>query len=233
VVGAIGLEGKMGKILVVDDEPGIVRFLHRVLESDGHDVLVAADGAEALRMNSTHTPDLILLDVLMPGISGVGVLAAVLTENPAARVVVLSAMGDVETRARCLELGAADYLLKPFPITELLALVRERLRQPATTPAEPADELRCGAVRLNLRTGRLESGDVAVELSQREFALIQHLMLKAGDVCSRAELLGEVWGYSFDPGSNVVDVTIARLRAKFRALPIETVRNVGYLLRPA
>jgi DNA-binding response OmpR family regulator len=223
----------MGKILVVDDEPGIVRFLHRVLESDGHDVLVAVDGAEGLRMNGTHAPDLILLDVLMPGISGVGVLAAVLTENPAARVVVLSAMGDVETRARCLELGATDYLLKPFPITELLALVRERLAQPGATPAVPAAELRCGGIRLDLQTERLESDDVAVDLSHREFALIQHLMRKAGDVCTRAELLDEVWGYSFDPGSNVVDVTIARLRAKVRGLRIETVRNVGYLLRSA
>jgi DNA-binding response OmpR family regulator len=221
----------MAKILVIDDEPGITRFLRRALESDGHRVLVASDGAEGLRINREHQPDLILLDLLMPGVGGIGVLAAVLAEDSRARVVVLSALGDVDTRVRCLELGAADFLPKPFAIAELLARIRNGLREGRADRG--SNVLRCGSVQLNLRTRRLECDDEAVDLSAREFALIQHLMRHAGAVCSRAELLSEVWGYAFDPGSNVVDVAIARLRGRVRGLPIRTVRNVGYCLRPA
>jgi len=220
----------MGKILVIDDEPGIVRFLRRALESDGHTVLVATDGAEGLRANGEHVPDLVLLDLLMPGVGGLGVLAAILAEDPGARVVVLSAMGDVDTRVRCLELGAADFLPKPFAIAELLARVRCRAREAVAAVRIP-EVLRCGAVRLDLHTRRLYSDGAEIDLSRREFALVRHLMRNAGGVCSREELLSEVWGYAFDPGSNVVDVAVARLRGKIRGLRIDTIRNVGYSLR--
>jgi DNA-binding response OmpR family regulator len=226
----------MGKILVVDDEPGIVRFVRRALEGEGHTVVVAHDGASGLRLNTEHDPDLVILDLLMPGISGFGVLAALLADRPDARVIVLSAVGDVHARVRCLDLGAADYLVKPFAIAELLVRVRSRLREsphPDQVPDAGPATLRVGDLRLDLRSRRLDSGDHHIELSQREFALIQHLMQHAGSVCTRAELLSEVWGYAFDPGSNVVDVTIGRLRSKIRALRIETVRNVGYALRQA
>jgi DNA-binding response OmpR family regulator len=221
----------MSKILVVDDEPGIIRFVRRALEADGNTVLTANDGAGALRLSAEHDPDLVILDLLMPGLSGFGVLAAMLAERSHARVLVLSAVADVQVRVRCLELGAADYLMKPFAIAELMARVRHQLREPsADSNGQESGVLTYGALRLDLRERRLVCGDDSIDLSQRECAVMQHLMRKGGSVCTRGELLSEVWGYAFDPGSNVVDVTIARLRSKIRMLRIDTVRNVGYAL---
>lgn len=222
----------MAKILVIDDEPGIVRFVRRALESDGHVVLSAHDGATGLQASAEHEPDLVVLDLLMPGLSGFGVLAALLADDPAARVLVLSAVGDVQARVRCLELGAADYLVKPFAVAELLARLRSRLRGPAPQ-TEQREALSSGDLRLDQRTRRLQYAGGSIELSHREFTLMEHLIRHAGAVCTRAELLSEVWGYAFDPGSNVVDVTVARLRSKIRGLKIETIRNVGYALREA
>ena len=226
----------MAKVLVIDDEPGIVRFVRRALESAGYAVMTAPDGATGLRLGLELDPDLVILDLLMPGVSGFGVLAGLLADRPHARVLVLSAIEDVATRVRCLELGAADYLVKPFALAELLARMQSRLREPAPT-ADPAvdllESLCVGDLRLNQRTRRLHRDGDSIDLSNREFTLIQHLMQHAGDVCSRAELLSEVWGYAFDPGSNVVDVTVARLRSKIRGLKIDTVRNVGYALHGA
>lgn len=221
----------MGKILVVDDEPGIIRFVRRALEAEGHTVLTAHDGTTALRLSSDHDPDLVVLDLLMPGLSGLGVLAALLAERPRTRVLVLSAVGDVDMRVRCLELGAADYLTKPFAIAELIARVNKRVRGPGQEAvSESSRVLTYGDFRLDLRARRLEYADQTIELSQREAAVLQHLIRRGGEVCTRAELLSEVWGYAYDPGSNVVDVTIARLRSKLSALRIDTVRNVGYAL---
>jgi DNA-binding response OmpR family regulator len=220
------------KILVVDDEPGVLRFIRRALETEGYTVLTASDGAEGLRLAAEHRPALVILDLVMPGLSGTAVLAALLTDRNKARVLVLSAVGDVLARVRCLDAGAVDFLPKPFAVAELLARVRTRLRDTGTGDRE-VEELRCGSFKLDLRTRRLHSTTRHVELSQREFALMQHLMRNAGTVCTRAELLSEVWGYAFDPGSNVVDVTIARLRSKIKDLRIETVRNVGYSLQHA
>jgi DNA-binding response OmpR family regulator len=224
----------MSKILVIDDEPGILRFVRRALESDGYTVLTTTDGAEGLRLAAENRPDLVVLDLVMPGLSGNAVLAALLADESTSRVLVLSAVGDVQARVRCLDAGAVDFLPKPFAVAELLARVRSRLREVANASGRTADdELHCGPLRLDLRTRRLHSGTRHVELSQREFALMQHLMRHAGLVCTRTELLSEVWGYAFDPGSNVVDVTIARLRSKIHDLRIETVRNVGYSLQLA
>jgi DNA-binding response OmpR family regulator len=221
----------MGKILVVDDEPGIIRFVRRALESNGHTVLTAHDGSTALTLSGEHDPDLVILDLLMPGLSGLGVLAAILAERPQTRILVLSAVGDVQMRVRCLELGAADYLMKPFAIAELIARVNKRVRtQSQDYTADATNVLVFGDLRLDLRARRLECADDSIELSQREAAVMQQLIRRAGAVCTRAELLSEVWGYAFDPGSNVVDVTVARLRAKIRSLRIDTVRNVGYAL---
>lgn len=223
----------MTKILVIDDEPGIQRFICRALESEGYTVLTASDGAEGLRLAAEHRPALVVLDLVMPGLSGTAVLAALLTDRSDTRVLVLSAVGDVQARVRCLDAGAVDFLPKPFAVAELLARVRSRLRDAGGEQSGAGEELRCGNLKLDLRTRRLDSATRRVELSQREFALMQHLMRRAGAVCTRTELLGEVWGYAFDPGSNVVDVTIARLRSKIKDLRIDTVRNVGYSLRPS
>lgn len=223
----------MTKILVIDDEPGILRFIRKALESEGFTVLVATDGADGLRLAAEHRPSLVILDLVLPGLSGTAVLAALLTDRIDARVLVLSAIGDVQARVRCLDAGAVDFLPKPFALADLLARVRTQLLEAGAEERSPLDELTCGALRLDLRSRQLHSSTRHVELSQREFALMRHLMRNAGAVCTRTELLSEVWGYAFDPGSNVVDVTIARLRSKIKDLRIETVRNVGYSLQQA
>jgi two-component system, OmpR family, response regulator len=144
-------------------------------------------------------------------------------------VLVLSAAGDVESKVRCLELGAADYLTKPFALAELVARVRTRLRR-RESAAEPEPVLSAGKLRLDLRRRTAELGGRAVALSAREFVLLSHLVRRAGQVCTREELLADVWGYTFDPGTNVVDVYVRRIRAKLGAGLVETVRNVGYAL---
>ena len=138
----------------------------------------------------------------------------------------LSAISDVEAKVRCLDLGAADYLTKPFSLAELLARIRTRVRDQSAAP--PPKHLRVGGLMLDLQRQAAGRGDGLVSLANREFLLLEHLMRNAGGVCTREELLAAVWGYSFDPGTNVVDVYVGRLRSKLGADVVETVRNVGY-----
>jgi DNA-binding response OmpR family regulator len=222
----------MATILVVDDEPDLVRFVRRALEAEGYQVLTATDGADGLRIALTKKPDLMVLDLRMPEVDGEAVLAAVLASSPATRILVLSAAADVEARIRCLEQGAVDILAKPFAIRELLARIRFRLRE--ATGKDP-DEflLQVGPITLDVRTRRLRIDGGEAVLSEREFLLMQHFMRKPDAVCSRSELLSAVWGYDFDPATNVVDVCVRRLRAKMARDLIQTVRNVGYQLQSA
>jgi DNA-binding response OmpR family regulator len=222
----------MTTILVVDDEPELVSFVRRALEAEGYTVLTAAGGAEGLRLALTRKPDLMVLDLRMPEVDGEAVMAGVLARSPATRVLVLSAVADVEARIRCLEQGAVDILSKPFAIQELLVRVRSRLRMP--TEKSPDDfVLRVGPIRLDVRARRLRVDGAEAVLSEREFLLMQHFMRKPDIVCSRSELLAAVWGYDFDPATNVVDVCVRRLRAKMTRDVIQTVRNVGYQLQSA
>ena len=167
-----------------------------------------------------------MLDLLLPSLDGVTVLQEIMEARPSQRVLVLSALSDVETKVRCLEFGASDYVSKPFSLAELLARIRARLRQPASGPEQQLLDVR--RVTLDLTRRVADSGAGPVSLSEREFLLLEHLMRRDGEVCSRQRLLADVWGYAFDPGSNVVDVCVGRLRAKLGADVIETVRNVGY-----
>jgi DNA-binding response OmpR family regulator len=222
----------MTQILVVDDEPELVRFVRRALEAEGYQVLTATDGADGLRLALTRMPDLMVLDLRMPGVDGEAVLAGVLVRSPGTRVLVLSAAADVEARVRCLEQGAVDFLAKPFAIRELLVRVRSRLR----TPTERGPDeylLRAGLITLDVRGRRLRVNGQEASLSEREFLLMQHFMRHPDAVCSRSELLSAVWGYDFDPATNVVDVCVRRLRAKVSRDVIQTVRNVGYQLQSA
>jgi two-component system, OmpR family, response regulator len=216
----------VARVLVVDDEPRIASFVSRALSAEGFDVDSAADGIEGFSLASTGRYELVILDLLLPGLDGVAVLEELIQARPEQRVLVLSALSDVDNRVRCLELGASDYLPKPFAVAELVARVRARLRQPASGPDERV--LRVGRVSLDLVRRTADVGDGRVSLSEREFLLLERLLLARGDVRSRERLLSEVWGYSFDPGSNVVDVCVGRLRAKLGAEVIETVRGVGY-----
>lgn len=216
----------MARILVVDDEPRIVSFVSRGLAAAGFAIDSARDGVRALDLVSSRPYELVVLDLLLPGIDGMAVLRQIIERKPEQRVLILSALSDVESKVRCLELGASDYLAKPFALTELVARVRARLRQPGGAPMGRTLEL--GRVRLDLRRRTADSGAGPAGLSEREFLLLEHLMRANGETCSREELLSGVWGYSFDPGSNVVDVYVGRLRSKLGPEVIETVRNVGY-----
>ncbi|HET9249337.1 MAG TPA: response regulator transcription factor [Actinomycetota bacterium] len=216
----------MAKVLVVDDEPRIVNFVSRALAAEGFQVDGAHDGARALELATGRRYELVVLDLLLPQLDGMSVLQGLMEHRPEQRVLVLSALSDVETKVRCLEFGASDYLTKPFSLAELIARVRARLRQPAAGPRHRF--LDAGGLRLDLTRRVAEVDGRRATLSEREFLLLEHLMRAEGDVCSRQQLLADVWGYSFDPGSNVVDVCVGRLRTKLGAGVIETVRNVGY-----
>ncbi len=211
---------------MVDDEPRIVSFVSRALSAEGFQVDGAQDGIRALEMASTGSYELVVLDLLLPHLDGMSVLQRLMETHPDQRVLVLSALADVETKVRCLEFGASDYLSKPFSLAELIARVRARLRQPGIGPRHQV--LRGGGLTLDLTRRVVEMDGRRVTLSEREFLLLEHLMRQEGEVRSRQRLLADVWGYSFDPGSNVVDVCVGRLRAKLGGDVIETVRNVGY-----
>ena len=221
----------VARVLVVDDEPRIVSFVSRALSAEGFQVDGALDGTRGLELAKTGSYELVVLDLLLPGTDGVSVLEGLMESHPTQRVLILSALSDVDTKVRCLESGASDYLSKPFSLAELVARVRARLRQPASGPAHRS--LRLRGVTLDLTRRVADAGGGPVTLSEREFLLLEYLMRKDGDVCSRQRILADVWGYSFDPGSNVVDVCVGRLRAKLGAELIETVRSVGYRVNAA
>lgn len=216
----------MARLLVVEDETRLRTFLTRILEGDGHVVAGAGTGPDGDRRAQEGDFDLILLDLMLPGFDGFEVLRRVLDRDSEQRVIVLSAVGDVASRVRCLQMGAVDFLAKPFASAELIARVRARLRSPGSGGSQRW--LRVGEVSLDLERQSLDVNGTAVPLSHREFILLGHLMRRAGEVCSRTELLASVWGYTQDPGSNVVDVTVRRVRGKMPRPLIETVRNVGY-----
>jgi DNA-binding response OmpR family regulator len=220
------------RILVIDDEPRILGFLARGLAAEGYTVDVADNGAEAVRATRRERYDLVLLDLLLPGIDGLSVLQALGHVNPALPVVIVSARSDLPTKLRGFGLGAADYVSKPFALDELLARIRVQLRK--SRQFEDGHVIHAGTVVLDLARREVRVGSAVVQLSDREFRVLHQLAEHAGEVLSRERLLSEVWGYHFDPGSNVVDVCIRRLRKKLGAdAPIETVRHVGYRLTAA
>ena len=191
-------------------------------------VATAVDGFHGLHQACNEDWDMVILDLLLPDLPGKAILAALRVRKPSQRVMVLSALGDTESRVGCLEHGAVDYVSKPFSIREFRARLRSRLEDAPRVAG--AVMLSSAGLELDMVRRRVTYRGGTVELSPREFLLVQHLMCNAGSVSTREELLHEVWGYAFDPGSNVVDVTIARLRAKLDTTVIETIRNVGYAL---
>lgn len=216
----------MTRVLVVDDEVPVLRFVRRAFEAVGYEVETATDGVEGLRRATEQQFDLITLDLALPGLGGMAVLSAIVENDPSARVLVLSAAEGVQTRVRCLEVGAVDFLAKPFAVAELLARANTRLRTDLHVNSSP--DIEVGDVRLDPVRRLVNVGARQFELSARESLVLAHLMSKPDEVCSRQELLSEVWGLDFDPGSNVVDVCVSRLRGKFNDDHIATVRNVGY-----
>jgi DNA-binding response OmpR family regulator len=225
-------KGQALRILVIDDEPRILGFLARGLTAEGYTVDVADNGAEAVRAARREPYDLVLLDLLLPGVDGLNVLRALGHINPALPVMIVSARSDLPTKLRGFGLGAADYLSKPFSLDELLARIRVQLRK--TRQVDNGHVIRTGTLVLDLARRETRVGSAVVQLSDREFRVLHQLAEHAGEVLSRERLLSEVWGYHFDPSSNVVDVCIRRLRKKLgEDAPIETVRHVGYRLSAA
>jgi len=220
------------RILVIEDEARIQAFLARGLEAEGYTVLAADNGRDGLALATAGRFDLVVLDLLLPGLSGLQVLRELHRERPGLPVLILSARSDLQTKLRGFELGASDYVPKPFSLDELLARIRVQLRTGQPAPDEHV--LGAGRVVLDLARRQARIGELVTDLSDREFRLLHHLLLHAGEVISRERLLAEVWGYGFDPGSNVVDVCVRRLRQKLGPdAPIETVRHAGYRLAAA
>jgi DNA-binding response OmpR family regulator len=218
----------MSRVMVVDDEPRIRTYLNRSLSGLGHTVYEAADGHAALVQLESHDVELVLLDLAMPGMGGLGVLDAMAHREGSPPVIVLSAVTDIAARIQALDRGAVDVVAKPFSTAELAARIRRHLTHAPPHGGENR-HLDVGGVRLDLHRRRASTAHGEVALTEREFALLAHLMRRCGDVCSREELLHDIWELDFDPGSNVVEVCVRRLRAKLQPdPPIETVRGVGY-----
>lgn len=220
----------MARILIAEDEPRIASFLEKGLRANGFSTLVVNDGLEATVMARDSDFDLMVLDLGLPGRDGLEALERIRRRGERLPVVILTARREVGATVAGLEGGADDYVTKPFRFEELLARIRVRLR--SGSDEEPT-LLRAGTVSLDLRTRRATVGDRSVELTSREFALAETLLRHPDHVLSREQLLSHVWGYDFDPGSNVVDVYIRYLRKKLGPDVIETVRGMGYRLRSA
>ena len=217
------------RILVIEDEPRILAFLSRGLEAEGFTVHGATDGVEGLRLALDRSYDLIVLDLLLPRLDGLSMLRELQRLRPELPVVVVSARADVPTKVRAFGLGAHDYLTKPFSFDELVARIRARLRRPLA--ADDGQVLLAGRISLDVTRRQVRVGGDGVALTDREFRLLHHLVRHAGEVVTRESILSEVWGYQFDPGSNVVDVCVGRLRKKLGpGASIETVRHAGYRL---
>jgi DNA-binding response OmpR family regulator len=213
------------RILIAEDEQRIVAFLERGLRSHGYATAAVTTGAEALAVARDEAFDLLVLDLGLPGMDGHVVLRGMRARGERMPVVILTARDEVQETVRGFEGGADDYLTKPFRFEELLVRIRARLRTDNRT--DPS-ELRVGDLRLDLRTRRVSVDGRSVELTAREFALLETLMRHPGQVLSRGQLLSQVWGYGFEPDSNVVEVYIRYLRAKIGHRRIETVRGMGY-----
>ncbi|MBI4589968.1 MAG: response regulator transcription factor [Candidatus Rokubacteria bacterium] len=221
----------MPRILIVDDEPEMVRGLEDNFRFEGYQTLAAANGKEALALALREAPDLILLDIMMPKMSGWDVLRALRQKGMDVPVIMLTARGEEVDRVLGLELGADDYVTKPFSLRELLARVRAVLRRPAARVK--FEEFAFGDVRIHLRGRQVFKAGQEVRLTRKEFDLLRYLVEHRGEVLTRDRLLDEVWGYEQFPTTRTVDTHILRLRQKFETDPehpvfILTVHGQGY-----
>jgi DNA-binding response OmpR family regulator len=211
---------------VVEDEPEIRSFIIRALTDAGYAIDFACDGEDALRKAMQESYQLIILDLVMTDTDGRNVLAKLQDARPEQPVLVLSCLADVTTKVECLNLGARDYLTKPFSLDELIARVHVQVR----STLQPHEVLRAGHLVLDLGRLQADAGVGPVPLTRLEFLLLRELMEHQGQSVSKDQLLATVWGIDFDPGSNVVDVCVRRLRSKLGFDLIKTVRGAGYQL---
>jgi two-component system OmpR family response regulator len=217
------------RVLIVEDDPAIARFLERGLAAHGHQSISADNGQDGVLMAADESVDFVLLDIMLPGMDGQEVLRRIRARRPGVPVLMLTARDEVRDKVSALDGGADDYLTKPFDLEELLARMRALVRR-ADQPQ--ASRIVMGDLKMDLRSHRVWRGEKSVELSSREFALLEYFVRHSGQVLSRQQILSAVWDYAFDPGSNVVDVYVSYLRNKLdrRGEPslISTVRGAGY-----
>jgi DNA-binding response OmpR family regulator len=219
----------MTRILIAEDEDRIVSFLEKGLRASGYTTVAVGTGLDAAALARDDSFDLMILDLGLPGLDGHRVLEQVRQRGERLPVIILTARDGVDDTVRGLERGADDYMTKPFRFEELLARVRLRLRD---TASPETTVVTAGRVSLDLRSRRASVDGRLIELTAREFALLETFLRHAGQVLSREQLLSHVWGYDFDPGSNVVDVYVRYLRRKLGDDVIATVRGMGYRLQP-
>ena len=216
-------------VLIVEDEPRIAAFVERGLKAEGFTVAVANDGATGFTLACDEGVDLVILDLKLPQLPGEQVLAKLRQRRPDVPVIVLTARDAIDDRVRNLNAGADDYLTKPFSFAELLARVHARLR---ARDQHSSSALELGGITLDLHGRAVAVDDRRVELTAREFALLETFMRHPGQVLSQVQLMDRVWGYDFEPGSNVVEVYVGYLRRKLGKQRIETVRGAGYRFVP-
>ena len=216
----------MNRILIAEDEERIASFVRKGLSANGFTTTVVPDGRGAVDHATTGAFDLLVLDLGLPDMDGFTVLRTLRESRVMLPVIILTARDSVRDTVAGLEGGADDYVTKPFRFEELLARIRLRLR--SADGAADATVLTTGELSLDLRTRRARAGDRTVDLTAREFTLLELFLRHPGQVLSREQILSHVWGYDFDPGSNVVDVYVRALRRKLGAEQISTVRGMGY-----
>ena len=235
-----GINLSKESILIVEDEEKIVRLLEIELEYEGYETGKALDGIEAFEMFLSQKWDLILLDIMLPGMSGIELLRRIRGKNSSVPIILLTAKDSIEDKVSGLDLGASDYITKPFRMEELLARIRAVLRMSQATPASsPLDEewLQVSDLRLNDKTREVIRNDLNVSLTPKEYDLLLYLLKNQRQVLERGQILEAVWGYDYYGDTKIVDVYIRYLRKKidadFDASLIHTVRGVGYVLKEA
>ncbi len=220
------------KILLIEDEKKTVRFLAKGLREDGHVVNIAMDGDTGLELARATNHDLLIVDVMLPKKNGWTIVEELRSRGIRTPILFLTARDSVKDRVKGLELGADDYLVKPFAFSELLARVHSLLRR---TPVPEAEKLRIEDLEIDTRRHRAIRGGVALNLTSKEFLLLAHLARSAGEVISRTEIARQIWDINFKTETNIVDVMVRRLRAKvddpFRTKFIQTVRGAGYVFK--
>lgn len=221
----------MNRILIAEDEPRISAFLQKGLQAHGFVTQIAEDGQQAIDYAHTETTDLLILDLGLPNKHGIEVIEELRGRGEQFPIIVLTVIQDVQDKVMALEAGADDYVTKPFSLEELIARVRVRLRDRRSPHSSEALTLRADNLVLDLRQRTVQFRDKTIELSTREFTLLEMFVRQPGRVWSRQELLDQVWGYDYDPGSNIVDVYVGYLRKKVNKGMIKTVRGAGYRFR--
>ena len=221
------------RILIVEDDPAIARFLERGLAAHGHRSINVDNGQDGVMMATDESVDFVLLDIMLPGMNGQEVLKRIRARRPGLPILMLTARDELRDKVSALDGGADDYLTKPFDLDELLARMRALVRR-ADQPQ--ASRIELGDLKMDLRSHRVWRKDKLVDLSSREFALLEYFVRHRGQVLSRQQILSGVWDYAFDPGSNIVDVYVRYLRTKLdrpgEQSLIKTVRGAGYRFEP-